>query len=113
MTCSDYHSPIWCYMFNNSDYSKLIIIQDIINFINRIDNIYQTKSLQFDKLVEDNYFTNVNIDKNIYWNQIKQYKIKLIKLKSFLNYFKKQFIIEASTFKSINDDCRYHISSFL
>jgi len=101
------------YMLNSSDYTKTLIIQDIINYINYTTHIFKTKSLQFDKLVEDNYFTNVNIDKNIYWNQIKQYKIKHIKLKSFLNYFKKQFIIEAYTFNSINDDCRYHISSFL
>ena len=101
------------YMINSSDYTKTIIIQDIINTINNIIYIYRTKSLQFDKLVEDKYFTTVTIDKNIYWNQIKHYKIKLIKLKSFLHYFKTQFILEAHIFNTINHDCRNHISSFL
>ena len=101
------------YMINSSDYTKTIIIQDIINTINNIIYIYRTKSLQFDKLVEDKYFTTVTIDKNIYWNQVKYYKNKIFKLKSFLNYSKKQFIIEATAFNSINDDCRNHISSFL
>ncbi len=113
MTSSDNHSPIWCYMFNYSDYKKLLIIQDIINFIDHINYIYQKKSLQFDKLIEDKYFTTVTIDKNIYWNQIKHYKIKLIKLKSFLHYFKTQFILEAHIFNTIDHDCRTHISSFL
>jgi hypothetical protein len=100
-------------MFNCSDYTKILIIQDIINYIDTIIYIYTSKSLQFDKLVEDKSFTNVTIDKNIYWNQLKYYKNKIIKLKSFLNYFKKQFIIEASVFNSINHDCRLYISSFL
>ncbi len=101
------------YMFNCSDYTKILIIQDIINYINNNTYIFKTKSSQFDKLVKDKYFTTVTIDKNIYWNQLKYYKNKIIKLKSFLNYFKKQFIIEATVFNAINDDCRHHISSFL
>lgn len=101
------------YMFNCSDYTKILIIQDIIEYINNVNYIFKTKSSQFDKLVEDKYFTNVTIDKNIYWNQLRYYKNKIIKLNSFLNYYKKQFIIEATAFNSINDDCRSHISSFL
>ena len=101
------------YMLNSSDYTKILIIQNIINYIDYTNCLYKFKSLEFDTLVEHKYFTNVTIDKNIYWNNIKFYKNKLIKLNSFLYDFKKEFIIQANIFDSIDDDCRLYISSFL
>jgi len=101
------------YMFHCSDHTKILLIQHVYDYIQYINSIYQLKSSQFDTLVENKYFNGTTIDKNIYWNQIKSYKNKLIRLNSYLNYFKKQFIIEANVFDSINNDCRLHISCFL
>tara|TARA_Y100000816_G_scaffold116541_1_gene81688 strand:+ start:3662 stop:4000 length:339 start_codon:yes stop_codon:yes gene_type:complete len=100
-------------MFDTSDHFKILLMNNIYNYLNELENRRKFKSDNFELLIKMKYFTNSTIDKNNFWNEIKHYNIKIIKLKSFLEYYKKSFIIEAETFSKIDSDCRQYISSFL
>lgn len=100
-------------MFDTSDHFKILLMNNIYNYLIQLENRYKFKSDNFELLVKMKYFTNSTIDKNNYWNEIRLYNTKINKLKSFLNYYKKNFIIEAEIFSMIHIDCRQYISSFL
>lgn len=100
-------------MFDTSDYFKILLLNNIYIYLNYLETNYKLKLEHFQLLVKNKYFTNNNIDKNIYLNKIKQSNSKIIKIKSFLNYYKKHFIIEAQIFCKINYVSKKYIASFL
>jgi len=97
----------------NTDYHKLIILNQIYTYLLHLINTYKIKEMKFSDICDRAYFNNSTIDKNIYWNELKLYRRKVRQITSYYNFYLKHIILEANTFSAIPLPCLEIVSQFL